>query len=644
MDVPDAPPVCFTLRPHHLHLLVMITLLFKHFPRLRFHPQFLARMHEIIIRELSETSAPMVYGEIMGEIEWAPEADNQGALDFLEALQPKHQDFGSHRRSYYGYFCRRSLVAFKKLSFAGTARLREDHSAWLQGHNDAGYHKVEVDPMSIGDVLWKTTSDEYEWALSGSYSQFERAVAVNDSNLGHESLRQFFEQHFHDGSDSGLRQHALLNLSRMHYIRNEYSAARKFLTEAIDVSRTSGDKVTLQHCQSLMRRMPRHWVEKPPVNEIQPALHPLEVLFDVEKLIHGLSEQPLSAAFEKLTQAIGLYDHWIDSQGQIPHDKEEWSHHAVQSILWQEAGCSRLAAIEENIVTLFSPGGDDNNAIVVTLNRAYRRARQGEYRGALADLLSPSVWRGLTLTDIGRWTWQIWQILATRASRRGQIRLWHDFLLPRRPAGPYDARDYFFKNPKPVKSSGALIRDPLIDTMELRETDQSAYTIERLLTALWHAEYQFRFNYYRTGMIMLADIGLEFGMTKRSQEIVESILPQVIAGDDLEQRALACFTYARCTLAAAERSVESMRAAISFLEQAEKDYTKIECLRSLTDVQYLLSVLHHNLGQEPERDAAAVRTLKTEELAASEAALESEQWVEDVWRLVTDIGAKMAMR
>lgn len=65
------------------------------------------------------------------------------------------------------------------------------------------------------------------------------------------------------------------------------------------------------------------------------------------------------------------------------------------------------------------------------------------------------------------------------------------------------------------------------NALVIQETDQSAYTIERLLTALWHAEYQFRFNYYRTGMIMLADIGLEFGMTKRSLEIVENILPQV---------------------------------------------------------------------------------------------------------------------
>ena len=87
-----------------------------------------------------------------------------------------------------------------------------------------------------------------------------------------------------------------------------------------------------------------------------------------------------------------------------------------------------------------------------------------------------------------------------------------------------------------------------------------------------------------------------------------------------------------------------MLAAIPFLDKAEKDYEKIECLRSLADVQYLLSVLHHNLGQGSQRDAAAAHTLKTEELVASEASLESEKWVEDVWRLVTDIGAKMAMR
>lgn len=92
--------------------------------------------------------------------------------------------------------------------------------------------------------------------------------------------------------------------------------------------------------------------------------------------------------------------------------------------------------------------------------------------------------------------------------------------------------------------------------------------IEHLLRALWYSEFLCRFNLYRTAIIILADIGLEFGMTKRSRQILEEIMPQVstnsfiwfdadsqlcskvINGDDLEQRAVACFTLARCIIVA----------------------------------------------------------------------------------------------
>ncbi len=38
-----------------------------------------------------------------------------------------------------------------------------------------------------------------------------------------------------------------------------------------------------------------------------------------------------------------------------------------------DTGCEKLAVIEENIVTTFNEvGGDNNNVITVTLNRAYR--------------------------------------------------------------------------------------------------------------------------------------------------------------------------------------------------------------------------------------------------------------------------------
>lgn len=97
----------------------------------------------------------------------------------------------------------------------------------------------------------------------------------------------------------------------------------------------------------------------------------------------------MSAAFEKIIQGLGLYDHWIDVQGNHLDDAEQWTQHVVQSVVWSaagttcngrffafvyiHAGCEKLAVIEENIVTAFAEvGGDSNGAITITLNRAYR--------------------------------------------------------------------------------------------------------------------------------------------------------------------------------------------------------------------------------------------------------------------------------
>jgi len=51
--------------------------------------------------------------------------------------------------------------------------------------------------------------------------------------------------------------------------------------------------------------------------------------------------------------------------------------------------------------------------------------------------------------------------------------------------------------------------------------------IDHLLKALWHSEFLCRFALYRTGIILLADISLEFGMSKRSRQILEEVMPQV---------------------------------------------------------------------------------------------------------------------
>jgi anaphase-promoting complex subunit 5 len=61
----------------------------------------------------------------------------------------------------------------------------------------------------------------------------------------------------------------------------------------------------------------------------------------------------------------------------------------------------------------------------------------------------------------------------------------------------------------------------------MQVADQGSAITDKLLVALWHAEFQCRYGLYRSGLILLADIGLEFGLTKKSRRMVEEIMPQV---------------------------------------------------------------------------------------------------------------------
>ena len=77
---------------------------------------------------------------------------------------------------------------------------------------------------------------------------------------------------------------------------------------------------------------------------------------------------------------------------------------------------------------------------------------------------------------------------------------------------------------------------------------------------------------------------------------------------------------------------------------AEADYAKLEILRSLQDVQYLLSIIYHNLNKTAERDAAASRHLKTAEDRKVAATVVIEDWVADVCDVVVEVGAALAAR
>ncbi|TFK92393.1 hypothetical protein K466DRAFT_595244 [Polyporus arcularius HHB13444] len=686
--MPPAPPAdpvpasarpSHVLRPHHVFLLYI----FMHgfyaaddeeeenpFPK-----AFTLALHRLMIREVAEVTPPRSYQAILADIKQAaltadcgPVEDlivklgRVGALfatadtlsNFMQALPILFLDRDDEetarfsRRSLFGYFCHRCFVSFTKLAIGGIEKLHQGFIAWVHAGDSPitattpGYAQVRRDVITNDYQLFKTKQDKTEYADAETYTLFMKGLTTGDSNVANEGLRRFFEQKFHDNSESGLRQHAMLNLARMYFLRRELAACRKTLEEAITASRTAGDNKTLQHCSSLMHRLPPlERGRRPIINEVQPDMHPLEILADVRKLINVQYQQPLSAAFERIVEAIGLYDHYVDVQGGQFIESEQLAQHAVQSIVWGTFGCSKLARIEEDIVTAFSEvGGDDNTRLTVTLNRAYHMARQGKYEESVASLLEPDVWRGLNIADYNLWAAEIWNILALRACRHRKQRQLKEYLMPRRPNTPHSPRDYQWAK-EPI---GSIIRDPLHEVMLMRMCEQSYASVDQLLTALWHAEYHGRYNLYRTAIILLADVGLEFGMTKWCKRLLDEVMPQIMSEDDREQKAFAQYTLARCIIASGDSSQAALEEAVPLLESAEGAYATIQMFAAECDVLYLLSVVLHNLGNQERRDAMARKheiAMEMREYCHLEII---EPWVEDVWAIVTDVGAAIASR
>ncbi|KAF8077980.1 hypothetical protein FPV67DRAFT_1463707 [Lyophyllum atratum] len=643
----DAPPPTeHVLRPHHVSLLTILMITFKEPDNRKIPPSFLLHLFRILLNEISEVSRPMPYHELMLAVINGPSADADESQRIIAAYKAAHADLKSAEQitNFFGnlpsLFVEKS-EDFHQTIFSGVVKLQRNYQSWCLGDVHAGYETVVKDQLNNSDLLiFKTQADKKSWAKPDAYEVWEKGHITGDENIATENLRRFFEQHFHENNDSGLRQHALLNLVRMHYLRSEVTAARK------------------ASCSMLHRLPPTVSGRKPVLNEIQPDLHPLEVLFDVRKLVDPQNDQPLSAAFSKIVQAVGVYDHWLDVQGALLVDEEQWAQHAVQSIVWDAVGCSQLASVEESIVIAFTQsGGEDHNRITVLLNKAYKvgalrqspghhplfrqRARQGAYGEALTMLLDPDVWRGLSINDYTAWAHEIWHILVLRATRRGQDRLYREYLLPCRPPGVYNPREYVHNAPI---TSGDKIRDPLYEVIQMRRHDQGTSSIEQLLKALWHSEFLSRLKDYRTGITLLADISLEFGMSKRSLRILEEIMPQIINGNDLEQRAFACFTLSRSIVAAGDSSPLSLKESLPYLLIAEGDYRTLQINGSLLDVQYLLSIFYHNLGMVQERDEAAKRHRETQTKQRSLEALVVEDEIQQVLEVVGLVGAGLAGR
>lgn len=168
-------------------------------------------------------------------------------------------------------------------------------------------------------------------------------------------------------------------------------------------------------------------------------------------------------------------------------------------------------------------------------------------------------------------------------------------------------------------------------------------------------------------------------MSKRAQRILDEIMPQVyilfkknslsiclqfiqiISGNDIEQRAFACFILARCILSVGGSdggphccdlrrffnsllSGTALKKALNYLLISEADFVVLDIPVSLSDVRYLISVVYHNLGMVNERNQIAQ---KVADAFAQQQKNEAWIWddkMSDILNAVAMVGVALASR
>ncbi|KAF8758434.1 hypothetical protein RHS01_02503 [Rhizoctonia solani] len=532
------------------------------------------------------------------------------------------QTYPIDRRSLFGITVRRARINWVKLSFQGQVEFVKLYQAWLRGEWVGGTYQGANQRNFTCFLLNRITFITLEL-------NYLTSLASGNTQTATESLRRFFDQPLTDNDDTGLHQHALLNLARLHYCVGELLGGRRALEEAIKVSRAANDRDTLQRCMALLRRIAPS-AESPQV--IQKGTDPIDILWDIKRSMD--MGEPIQVGFSKLFECIGC-----ESALPTTATVDYCARFSVQSALWKIAGVDSLAQTHFNLIMTFTtPGHGSEPRLTAQLAKARALSRQGKSQEAVVGLLDPDVWRGLNRVQKETWAREIWCILEGQARRR---KINSGILSATETSRCFantsvERRSHVLEETRPNESAP----ESLATNSTLTST---------LLDALWTTEFRGTWPLYRTGIALLADLGVGLGMARSGREFLEQCMAQILNGDDLEQRAFACFTLAKCIMTAAKgdedpippaRIQEHLKLALFWLHIAEKDYASIEFYTGRLDVLYTLSVVYHNLGMIPERDRTASLHAEVEKKRVEMVRKDADEELRDVWEIVCEIAAR----
>ncbi|KAF9521057.1 hypothetical protein BS47DRAFT_1357008 [Hydnum rufescens UP504] len=462
-----------------------------------------------------------------------------------------------------------------------------------------------------GLQIYPVIFDLHELSKSDQFEQFEASQKTGDSKGALDSLRRFYDQRFALSDDSVLYQHSLLSMAELHYNQGEHRAARHF-DAAI-----SPDPGTL-------------FIARDRTSTVKAGIRCL-VLYFSPRTHAGAHRQGegLQLAFIKVTESMGVWDAKLRSNLGL----EKWPKHAVLAVLWKLAGIETLAKCHENIIRAFTQAGDDDSRMAAICSQA-SRTRLSKQSPTTSS--RPSNLARTQFLQYSLWAHEVWNVFSFTMARKGQKALHREFLLPNQPPAPPVTQSLGASSPYQSKT---VITESLRLAMQYKDASQTVAAIKPLMEAIWSAEFRGMYSYYRIAVVLLADVGLELGLAHSGRALIEEVLPQLLLGDDLELRAYASLTYARCILAGAGADVSEtkLKECRPHLIRAIKDYKVISKYEKALEVLYTFSVVCHNLRTFGERDSWASQfiTLDEERKAAGRMGVTEE--TREVFKTITEV-------
>lgn len=268
-------------------------------------------------------------------------------------------------------------------------------------------------------------------------------------------------------------------------------------------------------------------------------------------------------------------------------------------------------------------------------------SRSGRYEDALSILISPSAYKGITFGEYTTWHKTLGDVLRLRATRREDeailrvlaeslplevttsdgcdiedaidspsalVELALRYLETGKSSVAETSFGFQFKAFSKLTAEEAAER-LLHKAAKRAKSSHPTLSVMPTLAALSIAKEMDCQRLILSARIQLAEtLGSHLKMPDGARLLIEADLPNSLTSEDAELRARAQWTYARILLSCSDKqSSEELERVLHWLQQAERDAEKAECLGLQTQILYYMVRLYHHIGDQAKSDTTAAR-------------------------------------